>query len=393
MDSLPVSRISVSPALVRALHDTSRVAGLTHRFYKYPARFSPTFVRAAIEEFTNPGDLVLDPFMGGGTALVEALAMGRRVVGTDTSRLAHFVASVKTTTLTDPEIDEVLSVIGSFAREWTVRSATSWPTEWADEGYLRNLTGRELWPIRKTIAGALESIATLETPRQRRFARAIVLRTAQWALDTRQRFPTASAVRRALWQYANEMSLGLAEFRDRLYSARRTQPPAGPWKTIRNQPAENVEQSIPATQAPSLIITSPPYPGVHVLYHRWQVHGGRETPAPFWIANVKDGDATSHYTLADRSDMVGYFSRLEHTFRKIREICNRDTTVAQLVAFRSAGELLPRYLATLRDAGFRELSVAGHQPRLVRAVPGRRWYTRRNRSDSGREYLLLHRLA
>ena len=41
-----------------------------------------------------------------------------------------------------------------------------------------------------------------------------------------------------------------------------------------------------------LVLTSPPYPGVHVLYHRWQVQGRRETPAPFWIVTAAslDGD-------------------------------------------------------------------------------------------------------
>ena len=38
--------------LAEAAHDQSRVKGLTHEFYRYPARFSPTFVRGAIEAFT-----------------------------------------------------------------------------------------------------------------------------------------------------------------------------------------------------------------------------------------------------------------------------------------------------------------------------------------------------
>ena len=77
------------------------VAGLTHDFYRYPARFSPQFVRAAIKAFTQPGDIVLDPFMGGGTTLVEARVMGRRAIGVDISQLATFIARVKTTPLFD----------------------------------------------------------------------------------------------------------------------------------------------------------------------------------------------------------------------------------------------------------------------------------------------------
>lgn len=47
-------------ALVSGARDLEHVCGLTHEFYKYPARFSPSFVRAVIETFSQPGDLVLD---------------------------------------------------------------------------------------------------------------------------------------------------------------------------------------------------------------------------------------------------------------------------------------------------------------------------------------------
>ena len=64
-------------ALIAGACDAEPVKGLTHGFYKYPARFSPQFVRAAIEAFTRKRDLVLDPHVGGGTTLVEARALGR----------------------------------------------------------------------------------------------------------------------------------------------------------------------------------------------------------------------------------------------------------------------------------------------------------------------------
>ena len=45
--------------------------------------------RNLILKYTNPGDLVLDPFMGGGTTLIEAWLLGRPSVGIDVSKLAH----------------------------------------------------------------------------------------------------------------------------------------------------------------------------------------------------------------------------------------------------------------------------------------------------------------
>jgi len=85
--------------LIAGARNTVPVSGLTHNFYKYPARFSPEFARAAIEAFTQPGDLVLDPYVGGGTTLVEARAMGRHSLGTDISQLAEFVSKAKTSIL------------------------------------------------------------------------------------------------------------------------------------------------------------------------------------------------------------------------------------------------------------------------------------------------------
>src|SRR5689334_18097247 len=94
-------------ALIAGARSAEPVKGLTHGFYKYPARFSPRFARAVIETFTTPGDLVLDNHVGGGTTLVEALAAGRHAIGVDISTLAEFVATVKTTVYSEAELDRL----------------------------------------------------------------------------------------------------------------------------------------------------------------------------------------------------------------------------------------------------------------------------------------------
>jgi DNA modification methylase len=45
--------------------------------------FPEALAAAVIEEFTAPGDLVLDPFAGYGTTLVVAARMGRRAIGVE----------------------------------------------------------------------------------------------------------------------------------------------------------------------------------------------------------------------------------------------------------------------------------------------------------------------
>ncbi|MFD4439880.1 TRM11 family SAM-dependent methyltransferase [Nocardia sp. NPDC058519] len=49
----------------------------------HPAKMFPAIVQHAVETYTRPGDLVLDPMCGIGTTLVESLHLGRRAVGVE----------------------------------------------------------------------------------------------------------------------------------------------------------------------------------------------------------------------------------------------------------------------------------------------------------------------
>lgn len=64
-------------------------------------RLLPNFVVAAIGCFSRPSDLVLDPYMGGGTTVAESMLAGRHTIGGDLNSLAVFVTRVKTSLLTD----------------------------------------------------------------------------------------------------------------------------------------------------------------------------------------------------------------------------------------------------------------------------------------------------
>src|SRR5262249_44030865 len=132
-----------------------------------------------------------------------------------------------------------------------------------------------------------------------------------------------------------------------------------------------------------LVITSPPYPGVHVLYHRWQVRGGKESPAPFWIADCLDGQGCAFYTFGDRRKQTHgeeYFARLRRAFTEIRKVVAKDAIVVQLVGFGKPQEHLAFYLEVMRAAGFEEYDFEreGHRPSqraFWRSVPHRKWYT------------------
>jgi site-specific DNA-methyltransferase (adenine-specific) len=49
-------------------------------------------MEALIRDFTDPGDLILDPFAGSGTTGVAAIRLGRRFIGWEKDPKYHAIA-------------------------------------------------------------------------------------------------------------------------------------------------------------------------------------------------------------------------------------------------------------------------------------------------------------
>ena len=73
----------------------------THAWHPFPAKFPPQLPRFLIEQLSEPGDVILDPMLGSGTTLVEAVRLGRRAIGCDIDPLARMIAAAKLTPI-DP---------------------------------------------------------------------------------------------------------------------------------------------------------------------------------------------------------------------------------------------------------------------------------------------------
>jgi hypothetical protein len=379
-----------------AVQSTDPVAGLTHNYYRYPARFSPQFARAAIEAFSKPGDVILDPFMGGATTLVEARALGRHAIGSDINSLSVFLARVKTTPLSDKDLGRVKDWVWSLREHLNLHRPPIRAVEWQRAGYQRHLP----WPIRKTIELALARLHELPRSRQKRFARCILLKVGQWALDCRERIPSAEKLRRELFHFLEIFVNGMLEYRQ----AVRDNPPPGRKRPISialhcaaaELPGERAFGSLP--KKPTLVITSPPYPGVHVLYHRWSVRGRKEAPAPFWVADCLDGQGASYYTFGDRrhQDLQRYFGGIRDSFASVRQVIEPSALVIQMVAFSEPEWQLPRFLEAMDLAGFQEvmpqLLGISTEGRLWRDVPGRRWFALiQDNLSTSTEHVLFHR--
>jgi hypothetical protein len=371
------------------------VVGLTHGFYRYPARFSPQFARAAIEAFTKPSETVVDPFMGGGTSAVEALGLGRRFLGSDLNSLSVFVTRTKTTPLTRADEEHVRAWARAVAESVGVRSWHAPSDEWAP--YQINAP----WWLCRAIGHAILRAEELSgSRRQESFARSVILKTAQWALDCKDATPSSRRFLVALSANCEEMLSALRDFGSRLSDAFQEAPS----RAMRHRRLIHCDASAIGEQScvpqdwlpPKLILTSPPYFGVHILYHRWQVQGRRETPAPFWIADSKDGMGSSFYTFGDRQrrTMETYLTRLQACFAPIVRTMDRRSRVVQLVAFSDPSTQLEPYLSAMEAAGLREAGIAEQHGRFWRTVPSRKWYAKlRGGTPPSQELLLIHRRA
>jgi hypothetical protein len=269
-------------------------------------------------------------------------------------------------------------------------------SDYQELGYYKYLDHPSRWRLRKAIDQSLASAIRLGAPRLESFGRCVVLRTAQWALDGRSKRATVEGFRRVLRDTAIDMVRGARDLRASVKANGRHPV------TILRRSAAGIEgdAGLRALRAPRLVVTSPPYPGVHVLYHRWQVDGRKEAPLPFMIANKLDGSGSSYYTMGDRKypGLATYFENITATMTSVAALADADTAVVQMLAFSEASWQLPQYLECMEDAGLTEVflpALKGQADgRLWRSVPGRRWYSeQRGDTPGSKEVVLFHRRA
>jgi len=106
----------------------------------YRACFKPQLPRFFIDRFTEPGDLVYDPFMGRGTTVIEAALAGRAAAGCDINPLSAMLARPR---LSPPTTEEVTARLESL----DLSTAASYPKQL--EVFYHPETLRELCALRE----------------------------------------------------------------------------------------------------------------------------------------------------------------------------------------------------------------------------------------------------
>ncbi len=261
----------IAEGLAQGLASREPVDRYTHGYHTWPAGLHPDAARDLLAQF--PGRSVLDPFCGGGTVLVEALAAGRRVHGRDLSTVAVRVARARTSLASE----EVLTRMRSLSRKLTeeARRADQFPPEpilhAVREWYAPHVLC-ELERIRKGLSEADPEVRPLLEV----VFSSIVVKTSWRKSDTKaQREKHDRAVGTAAILFHKKAR----ELGRRIAALREAVPPNTPRPDVRLQDSRKL--TVP--EKVDLVLTSPPYPSTYdylPMQHLRRV----------WLSEIKENE-------------------------------------------------------------------------------------------------------
>ena len=231
---------------------------LTHGFHSYPAKMHPSIARVLIRECTEDSNLVVDPFCGSGTVLVEARVAGLRSLGVDLNPLALRIAEVKTSARRKPARRKFRALISDV----TERSLERVQSRTDSRANLPPSERQWYEPhTLKELAGLLEEIREVPDEVDRRCLE--VLFSALVVKFSKQRADTSSGRvdRRVRKGLPTEFFQRKGEELVRRWAALEASlPPRSPSPRLVEADARRLKKHV---KKADLILTSPPYGGTY----------------------------------------------------------------------------------------------------------------------------------
>jgi len=324
---MPVAPARVLGHITELANSPRRDRGATRAIYSYPAKFQAHLPAELIRLFTVPGDLIVDPFSGGGTTGLEAFLAGRRFVGVDLNPFGCLLARVKTTPIDKYETARLLDVVVASGERRAILDAED---------------ARLLGPIiSEEVARIAAGIDAVEDGAQADLFRVALIHTLKIA--GRRDFRAASvmeALRRRVMQVAG---------------AAAALPREGYRPSFRVGTAEEIREVV-AGEA-RLVVTSPPYKDLDVEYGLLQIQrpaAGRSKRSQVISALLRLPPVAKVLLCGGRGDV--YYEKIRPAMAEIRRVLgegcpaffwigfktgrDRETFLAELTAAR----LIPRHV-------------------------------------------------
>lgn len=119
-----------------------------HSICSYMAMFPPSIPHHFIDKYTKPGERVLDPFSGRGTAPLEACCMGRYGIGNDKNPLAYVLTFAKTNT---PQKGRILSRLEALEQASSTQYMDTGSVDWQIRMIFSERTLQQLLYLRQEL--------------------------------------------------------------------------------------------------------------------------------------------------------------------------------------------------------------------------------------------------
>ena len=105
-----------------------------HGLDSYPGRFPPTIPKILIQKYSKEGEFVLDPFLGGGTTIIEAKISKRNGIGIDTNSKAIEIANKRLANIKTNNNLQINTLVGDarrlFLKDETIDLIITSPPYW-----------------------------------------------------------------------------------------------------------------------------------------------------------------------------------------------------------------------------------------------------------------------
>ncbi|TPO13759.1 DNA methyltransferase [Mesorhizobium sp. B1-1-5] len=285
----------------------------------HPCRFPSQIPALSIGRMSAPGDLVLDPFMGSATTLVEAQRLGRRAIGIDLNPVSCLLGSAKTLPNSAADIRATINGILVQLRGYWEEFAEAElpPAVQGDKWYmpstlstlrrLRTLVKRQTSESGSLIARACFSSILLPACREDRHWGYVCDNTRPKG----HRAPDARAL----------FSTALGRMAD-AYSERALPNGPVPTATIINDDAASALVALPDAQV-DCVVTSPPYFGVadYVKAQRLTMEWEEQEIEP--LRRQEIGARSKRHRITAYEE---YLNELDIVFKEVRRVMKDDAT-------------------------------------------------------------------
>jgi hypothetical protein len=323
-----------------------------HAIHPYPAKFIPEIPHALIAEFAPPdGSLILDPFCGSGTSLVEAQRAGYDAVGVDLNPIACRISRVKT-----GPTPGSLGLVASRCRDMAAATPGHVPCD------IPNLS-HWFQPQVSDAVSALKVAIQTEAPADCRDSlelalSSILVRVSNQDSDTRYAAVNKAVTRKQVLELFLEAA-------GRLEAALRGRPAFSASVKVIESDILSVKPDAIGRRV-GLVVTSPPYPNAYEywLYHKYRM---------WWLGHdalrVKEREIGARAHFFGGGAKAGDFEhQMAVVFRLLDKVCTEDATVCFVVGdSKIHGRIVDNAEALKMAASGSGFVAEGHVMRNMRA--------------------------